>query len=337
MDNGAFRPPVLTQEDLLPLSRLPRNKTSVVSNPEFPNYLKKIENPTELRSVKKEVLHTSVRPTAYRKFDHSPCHLSESKYSVKDQLIVSANSGLRTLDIKSLEEMKPVKEIVDDVIRVNATVQFGSTLTEKRTIDNSHFDTTKYINNDTLSGNIKTNISGHTKNIETKGFDRGVKDDVTIVSYTPNISSHTKNIETKGFDRGVRDDVCIVSYTPNIHGNDKVDHIYSDIELDRKMPMYQMNSNITDSRRRTNLTHTNDIVLDSKTQGSAVANVGGNFMRSVDNITNRNLNLRPSLQKGGFENKGFIPTTQKDNMIKNLTNTKSEFTKRLNTMNNIKN
>ena len=99
------------------------------------------------------------------------------------------------------------------------------------------------------------------------------------------------------------------------------------------MPLYQMNSNIIDSKRRTNLSHTNEIILESKTQGSAVANIGGNSMRSVDNITNRNLNLRPSLQKGGFENKGFIPTTQKDNMMKKLNNTKSEFTKRMNIMN----
>ena len=333
MDNGAFRPPILTQQDLLPLSRLPRNKTSVVSSPEFPNYLKKIENPTQMRSVKKEVIKTSVRPSAYLKFDHSPCHLAESKYSVKDQLIVSANSGLRTLDIKSIEEIKPVKEIVDDVIRANVTVQYGSNLTEKRSIDNSHFNTTKYINDDTLNGNMTTNISGHTKNIETKGFDRGVKDDIAIISYTPNIYGHTKNIETKGFDRGVKDDIAIISYTPNVRGNDKVEHIYSDIELDRKMPLYQMNSNIIDSKRRTNLSHTNEIILESKTQGSAVANIGGNSMRSVDNITNRNLNLRPSLQKGGFENKGFIPTTQKDNMMKKLNNTKSEFTKRMNIMN----
>lgn len=71
MDNGAFRPPILRQEDLLPLSRLPRTCTSVTSKrcrvdqtkritPDTVEYFKQIHrNPMKVsaqsqRSFKKE-------------------------------------------------------------------------------------------------------------------------------------------------------------------------------------------------------------------------------------------------------------------------------------------
>ena len=66
MRDGAFRPPVLRQEDLMPLSRQPRVWTSSFSNPEFPAYVAKamMPNPSEIKAINIDKLQTCARPTS---------------------------------------------------------------------------------------------------------------------------------------------------------------------------------------------------------------------------------------------------------------------------------
>ena len=69
MDGGAFRPPQLTQEQLLPLSRQPRNFTSMESNPQFVDYTKTImcnsqKTPVSFRQVKKPTMNVNTTATA---------------------------------------------------------------------------------------------------------------------------------------------------------------------------------------------------------------------------------------------------------------------------------
>lgn len=66
MRDGAFRPPVLRQEDLLPLSRQPRVWTSSFANPEFPAYVAKtmMPNPNEIKAINVDKLQTCARPTS---------------------------------------------------------------------------------------------------------------------------------------------------------------------------------------------------------------------------------------------------------------------------------
>ena len=295
MDNGAFRPPILTQEDLLPLSRLPRNRVSVLSNPEFPNYLKKVENPVNLRAVKKDILQTSTRPTTYMKMEYNPCYIDETNF-IKDSIAIPLNSGIRTMDLGRNTVLDPLKEIDQQCLKANATAQYGSNVTtsHRNVMDNSNLDTSKFIAQP-LQGNIHTNTTGYLKNINTEGFDRGIKDDVAVISYVPNVK-----------------------------GNEQYTIIDSDIELDRKLPIYQVTANIVDSKKEQNIKHINDIVLDSKILTSAYSNPGVNGRGNIDTITSRDFNLRPVLQKGGFENKGFVPTTPSDNNIAILNSTKSK-------------
>ena len=63
--DGAFRPPVWRQEDLLPLSRLPRTNTSAWTSPGFVNYAKSTScaKPEKRRQVIEEPVRHTVRPT----------------------------------------------------------------------------------------------------------------------------------------------------------------------------------------------------------------------------------------------------------------------------------
>jgi hypothetical protein len=401
MDGGAFRPPILTQEDLLPLSRLPRNRVSVLANPEFPNYLKKMDNPADFRQIKKELLQTNVRPTACFKIEKVVCHNNEAKYMIKDQNNISANSGMRTLDIGRVTVTEPDKGInhdnihanaytsygsdatklydsrammdidtdkyitedvrhalvsagygsdltekrtidscnmnmnkyIADAITYNTNTNYGSNLTERRTIDDVNINTDKYIE-DVLNYNTNTNYGSNLTerrtiddvNINTDKY----IDDVLVGNMHTNIVDYTKpiNIE-KGYDRQVHDQISTFSYVPNIRGQDKVTYLDTELDLQRKLPIYQATTNIVDNRIQKNIMHTNEIELDSKVMTSAYSNPGVSGVGSIDTISSRKAYLPPSLQKGGFENKGFIPQSEGrlgDN-VKNLENHKTKLNK----------
>lgn len=288
-DNGAFRPPVQSPQDLLPLSRLPRNRTSVLSNPEFPNYLKKMENPLDLRPVKKEVLHTNVRPSAYMRVDLPRCAPTDVMDNIKDQLIIPVTAGVRTGDITALDVRTPTKEIIETPIHINANTVYGSESTVIRTIDQSNFNTNKYIQ-DGLSGNMNTNVSAPVR---------------------------AGGIE-KRFDRGVKDELVVIPFVPNVRGSDKYVFFDTDMELDRKLPVYTVNTNVSDMSKAKNIRHTNLIELDSKIMTSAFSNPGSHSSTALDNITSREAYLAPSLHKGSFDNKGFMPTTMRQQMQGNV-------------------
>ncbi len=82
MQGGAFRPPVLRQEDLQPLSRLRRLNTHIDPSPSFADFTKKILNPVcasefgsgdKLAGIKNALLQlnkSGIRPT-------KTCNLSD--------------------------------------------------------------------------------------------------------------------------------------------------------------------------------------------------------------------------------------------------------------------
>ena len=66
MKDGAFRPPIVPPEQLLPFSRQPRVWTEVMSKPGFIDYTKKVREYKEnckLREIKNEKIEGSIRPT----------------------------------------------------------------------------------------------------------------------------------------------------------------------------------------------------------------------------------------------------------------------------------
>jgi hypothetical protein len=64
MRDGVFRPPVLSQRELLPLSRLPRTQFSAVTNPSFISYAKRQANVDRCKAIRPEMLTTCVKPNA---------------------------------------------------------------------------------------------------------------------------------------------------------------------------------------------------------------------------------------------------------------------------------
>jgi hypothetical protein len=99
IDNGSFRPPVLRQEDLLPLSRLPVTNISAFSQPGFVSFAKTMECPSadKIRQIQ-EKLHISVRPTAILNIQTPVIEPFEIKQVIDNPLRISATSGTGTRD-----------------------------------------------------------------------------------------------------------------------------------------------------------------------------------------------------------------------------------------------
>jgi hypothetical protein len=82
--DGAFRPPILSPMDLMPLSRLPRNITSIEPILYNPDFTKRLTCAPEKRATRTTLLKTCVNPTVY--FKMQTIQPTSTKYLVQDRL-----------------------------------------------------------------------------------------------------------------------------------------------------------------------------------------------------------------------------------------------------------
>jgi hypothetical protein len=163
MRDGAFRPPIYTQEDLLPGSRLPRVKTEAKTNIINVDFSKKVFNQDQQeksRQIKEDILHTFVRPTAVYKLEKPQEQTYDVKFSIKEVIQKGAiSSGFGTKNIVQTEVKIPTAEIITNNIHANARCNVGDT---RRFINNNQVYTEKYIQ-DSNSHSVQTNV-GNNKN-----------------------------------------------------------------------------------------------------------------------------------------------------------------------------
>ena len=159
MQDGAFRPPVLLQEDLLPLSRMPRGKTTAFSKAGFADFSRRMRTcgtAEETKEVKTETLKGSVRPTAVYQIETPLDKPFEVKYVIQPSIKRSVGSGIRSMDITHKYGGKPTKEI--DTNPLHAKVQ--ANFTEVRHVNNNQFYPERYLQ-DPLGHSVASNISSN--------------------------------------------------------------------------------------------------------------------------------------------------------------------------------
>ena len=187
MDKGAFRPPLRPAESLYPLSRLPRGRTSLVLNKGQADYSKKLRVPgKEERNIIVNKIHTQVRPSKSFRIDKVHKLQSVDKFVNDDRILVSGESGIRTLDILNRNVQVPTYNITSKLtapVNVNESGVYikNSDLNNKETgrylqdpLHNSmivnkmdpnagssnvayNIDNNKYIHPSLLYGNVVTN------------------------------------------------------------------------------------------------------------------------------------------------------------------------------------
>ena len=252
--DGDFRPPVQAPQDLLALSRLPRNITSAISNPNMPHFGKELPNSRNVNStssVKSQIISSQVRPTK-RYYIQKPFQEAfETNYSIQDVLKKSAESNVSTTNRTQTNVLEPTKEINSDVINAFA----NSNVSNPQYVNNSlnDFNSQRFIQ-DTNAHSVYTNLND-VKNIYNEQDLSNIKQkDYLLVEYSTAKSENrqTGDIVKENFALE-RTLPVYLSQTNNMGLNNNVSYIHDDIELDRNLPEYQSRTNYNSMKNQTPL------------------------------------------------------------------------------------
>jgi hypothetical protein len=328
MRDGAFRPPVLRQEDLLPLSRLPRVWTTAFTKPGFVDFSKKMKTcgtAETTKEVKTKLLKASVRPTAVYKIETPISEPFEVKYMIQPTLKKSYTTALKSTDRTTQNVLNPTKQINNDMMHPCATTN----LQDIRYIDNNEFNPDRYLQ-DTNAHEVNTNLNEN-RYIDNNEFnpDRYLQD-TNVHEVNTNVGAHIQlssledildlsNVKTK--------DAMNIDYITPISGYDKIDYIHSDIELERTIPEYSTYTNIKHDQYK-RLEHEYIKKYERNTPLTEMAINPGR--RGEGNISTREYQLSDKLHFGGFDGRGVMPTQNRVQQIpENYESDKSKMNKKV--------
>jgi hypothetical protein len=283
LGQGAFRPPIMRQEQLFPLSRLPRNSREVLTNPRINKFVSQGSCPNigdPYKGVKKSQITCNVRPTATFVIQTPLTAPSDVHTSINNKkLSVSAHSGICASDQTKQVVGTPCKNIIISPIHSHVTANTGSSTLQKS--GDTTFSTERFIQ-DKLYSNVTANKN---RNIQILGLEDVMDVDVRTRD-RPNMSCSTaiagiKNEEFLSRDYNTHRDVLPV-YSQTNHGRD----IYIPQEsvhtqsLSRNYPISSMMTN-------------------------------SGMTRGIDTISSRDYYLPPKNNAGSYAGRAQKPMTER--------------------------
>lgn len=305
MDKGAFRPPIYTQRDLLPLSRLSRLPTESYTNPGFVDFSKSLlcqSDPNKTKGVKSELqtLKSNVRPTYVYKINTPLSEPYEIKRIIQNPINVEAYSGVQPGYIKngSYGDESTVG-IIDNPLHgyamPNQEGQF------KKDVVTSHMNVDRYTH-DVLQGEKYSNPSGN-KNVT-------------------NISE----LYDKKHDVGIKNNTLNMSHYVNKSGINKHEYIHDDIQLNRNLPVYEASTNkrYNIHKSQENYTLEKEYKMNRPVTSMEVNPVKGG---KIDTISNRNVYIKPTINAGGYTPNIGRPTYNQHNNLPEFDNNKLNMSK----------
>lgn len=301
MRDGAFRPPVMLQGDLLPLSRLPRIWTSSFTQPGFADFSRKMRTcgtAENTKEVKTSTLKSFIRPTAVYKIETPISEPFEVKYVIQPTIKINATSGTRTLDIKQQHVGRPTKEIDEKHVNIMAQSTKSSNITSY--VDNNNFNPERYLQ-DTNAHFVSSNLSSNNNH--------------TSIEDVLDLTNLPVHLELRN-----------ISATAAFSGNEQNNYLHDDIKLSRNLPEYETKTNRGDQRINKNIQHENNIELQrNMPMNSFVSNPTA---RGFSDHGSRDAYLAPKIQPGGFSVPAQIPMQGRmQNVIDNKESEKSRINK----------
>lgn len=297
---GSFRPPVLTQGDLLPLSRLPRLVTSAKTQPGFVDFSKKAWDCTtaeKTREVKTTTLQACVRPTARYIVETPLTAPSNIKFFVNKKLNVSATSGLAARDITQRYVGDVTKEIYQTPLHAMANANYTDST---RYVNNNTLNTDKYIQ-EVLETNANTNVSSQ--------------------------MYHTNIEELLDLTNLPVQEIRITSHNAAVSGAERVNYVHDDVFLERNLPEHNVTVNSGDQRNYKNKLHENEIILG---RNNPQANFSSVIVdKSGHDYNRREAYLAPKLQPGGFVNSSHKPMSNRMQNVREPFETQKSKTSRI--------
>jgi hypothetical protein len=343
MRDGAFRPPVLLQEDLLPLSRMPRSLTSAYSNSGFTDFSRKMRScgtAENTKEVKTTTLKSFVRPTAVYQIEKPSERPFEVKYVIQPTIKNSATSGIRTMDITNMHVGRPTKEISNNLLHTNA----HSAISDVRYIDNNEFNPNRFLQ-DSLAHPVSSSVSSTRYNLlDNNELESGRFLQNPLTCYgTSNISAvgnitNNNELETGRFlqdplshhvasnisskmnhtsiedildlaDIPVHDDVLHFSIGAPLSGVEQTKYFHNDISLSRSLPNFNATTNMGDQKLYKRLEYDNQIELQRNMPSASCESNPKSY--GYSDISSREAKLNPKINAGGYSIPAQIPMKER--------------------------
>lgn len=332
--DGAFRPPVVSQYDLMPLSRQPRNWTTAFSKPGFTDFSKKIRScgtDKNTREVKPSTIKTSVRPTAVFQLETPISQPFEVKYVIQNPVKTAVTSGLKTMDYTQQNVIEPVKGIDYNMLHSSANTNINF----DKYVNESELDSNRYIQ-DNLNTNAVSNVSNPYNYVNDNEMetDRYIQDNLNANAVSNPSLSHIQvtAIEDIIDMAPVKTQNTLHSYynTPvkGLEQNNIYDH--NNIDLERNLPGHFANTNINNSNIYKNIEYDNVLKLDRKMPIAVVRSNPGSREKNInEELNSRKYKLNPKINPGGFDAKGSVPTIDRGNNNYTLNNDKLNIQKQM--------
>jgi len=315
-DKGAFRPPIRSQYDLLPLSRQPRAWFQALTNPGFADYTKKKYLPTQFRMIKDLLLKTDqpIKPNSSIKIEKPILENYKMQNSINEKHInINASSGTRSLDHSNFtrENVDLYKGIQENYEQVNA-------LTNKQS-SRSHNLTDMSINEKNyILAKEYYEASVNPSEFRNQGLEGlEINEDKYIIEkeYYETKTNKGQNINTKTLDELQSNNKTSVKDVSQYELESGVNTGYTllteipDFQLEHHMPRYTTTAVLNDPTIYKRVEHQNTIELrNNLPQINSLRSV--TKIEDMDNFnysSSREYKLPEVTKKGEFVNAGIIP------------------------------
>jgi hypothetical protein len=318
MKDGAFRPPVLRQEQLMPLSRQPRVWTQAITNPQFPDFSKKMRTCMENgREIRNNVLRVDARPTAIYNIEKPIEEPFEVRYVIQNPIHISGNSGIRTLDITEQNVQEPTKGINDYKMSAFA----NTNKTENKYVNLNEFDPSRYLqdtNNSSAFSNPSINAQVTFIDEITDMSSIKTKDKLNTNAFSnPSINAQVTSIDEIIDMSDVKTkDKMNITYLTQLSGNDRNNYIHDEIELNRRLPEYNAITNKgMNIHKQTK--YDNQIILERNVPNYAAHTNTESKRDGGDSQISRQYRLNEKIFVGGMEGKAGVPTSERSTGVEN--------------------
>ena len=262
--DGDFRIPQPAPQDLLSLSRMPRNTTFAITNPGMPHNLKELDNSRNVAtlSTTKDIISSHVKSTKtyylQKPFQEAFEH---SKNSIQNTLLKQANPNISQKRTTELFVQDPSKGINENY----STTQAQSNLNQRRwaQLDNEAVDKGNYIQNTQGNTSAFSNLTSNISNgqvLDDEMFE--LSDNYTKDAMNVNVNSAVSGGGNQKTEQFIYENFELLERNipeyqtfSNTSGNSKVSFIHEDLELERNLPEYETRTNTHGNKQKVDFIH----------------------------------------------------------------------------------
>jgi hypothetical protein len=356
MQGGAFHPPLLRQEQLLPLSRLPRNVTFVQTNKESIDYAKSAicnQQPKEHRQIVKNKIEGFITPTKSMKLETPIKEHFVVNYINENPLMYDYNTNLRAngdtphyVEEKNLERNMPLYQTTAQksinyatLVRPDKEIFLEINTPIHDVIANKSIN---IATNGVIDNTIELIKNMPTYQVrDTKIRNTGVNavynpDSIELTDNLPHYLISDRKIRNVGTNGILNDHIELTENVPhhmiaNSKGYNRGDRIIinDEINLSENTPHYNFQVNKGDKRVQFQNKYENKLQFDHKTPHIMLQSTKTQNIKTEAPTTDFN-RLHDMINPGSMEGRVIIPTSERNSTYNsNYTTNKRELAQKI--------